>query len=87
MGFQVWDAVEHALPSLGGPPVGNFQLHGAATVVVVDLGGEGEVKAGGGQGFIADVPPNAPPKRGMQSRQTGRGRALVGTAPAADPLI
>ena len=34
---------------LGRPPVEDFELHGAATVVVVDLGGEGEIKAGGGQ--------------------------------------
>ena len=36
--FQVRDAVERALPSRGGPPVEDLQLHGAAVVVVVDLG-------------------------------------------------
>jgi len=34
---------------LGRPPVEDFELHGAATVVVVALGGEGEVEAEGEQ--------------------------------------
>src|ERR1035437_1470568 len=43
---------------LGGAPIEDFQLDGAATVVFVDLRREGEVKAGGGLCFRAGAPPD-----------------------------
>ena len=43
---------------LGGPPIEDFQLDAAATVVFVDLRREGEVKAGGGLCFRAGAPPD-----------------------------
>ena len=39
-------------------PIEDFQLHGAAAVVVVDLRGEGEVEAGRERGFIPGAPPD-----------------------------
>src|ERR1035437_844695 len=52
---------------LGGPPIEDFQLDGAATVVFVDLRREGEVKTGGRLRFC----PGAPPDRLMRRSAVG----------------